>query len=98
MSQPGAVSRTSPKRSGHIDEWHSILFKSFEDITFDFVSGLHHSIVFLLSAFSEARLKAIGSVGNGMGCDGTEQLFVQAPTELSVTLALQRYQWLKGHC
>ena len=57
--------------------------------------GLHHAIVFLLSAFSQARFEAIGSVGDRMGGDGIEQLFVYAPAECRVTLALQRNQWLK---
>ena len=61
---------------GRFVEWHLVLFKSFEDITFDLVPGLHHAVVFLLSAFSEARFKAIGAVGNSMRCDSIEQLFV----------------------
>ena len=64
-------------------------------MTFDFVPWLHHAIVFLLSAFSEAWFKAIGAVGDGMGGDGIKQLFVQAPTEGSVTLTWHCNQWLK---
>ena len=89
------TSATWPSNRGGRDEWHLVLFKSFEDITFDFVPWLHHAIVFLLSAFSKARLKAIGAVGDGMGGDGIKQLFVKAPTEGSVTLTWHCNQWLK---
>jgi hypothetical protein len=49
---------------------------------------------FIMWSISHARLKAIGSVGDGMGCDGIEQLFVQASAECSVPLALHCNQWL----
>ena len=71
-SVPAAASST-----GHALEWHLVLLKSFEHITFDFVPWLHHSIVFLLPAFSLARFKAIGSIGDSMSGDGIEQLFVE---------------------
>ena len=35
------------------------------------------------------------NVGNGMGCEGIQQLFKDALAECSVTLALQCDQWLK---
>lgn len=68
--------RMAVTHSGRLVEWHLVLFKSFEDITFDFVPRLHHAIVFLLPAFSHARFKAIGAVGDPMSGDGIEQLFV----------------------
>ena len=89
------VDRPDESDSGHALEWHLVLLKSFEDITFDVVPWLHHAIVFLLSAFSHARFKAIGAVGNGMGCDGIQQLFIDAPAKCSVTFTLQCDQWLK---
>ena len=84
-----------PNYTGGRVEWHLVRGKSFEEISFDFMPGLHLTIVFLLPAFSQARLKATRTVGNGMSCDGIQQLFVYAPAECSVTLALQCDQWLK---
>lgn len=89
------LSGDSFARSGHALEWHVVLCKSIEDIAFHLMPGFHHSIIFLLPAFSLARFKAIGSVGDAMGCDGVEQLLVESPAECRVTITLERNQWLE---
>ncbi len=58
--------------SGRFVEWHVVLGKSFQDIAFEFVPGLHHSIVFLLPAFSLARFETIRAVSNAVSCDGVD--------------------------
>ena len=60
------IVRRTTSNSGRFIEWHLVFLKSIEDITFDFVPGLHHAIVFLLPEFSHARFKAIGAVGDAM--------------------------------
>ena len=70
---------TSPTTDrGHALEWHVVLFKSIQNIAFHFVPGLHHTIVFLLSAFSLARFEPTGSVGHTMSGHGIEELLVEA--------------------
>ncbi len=75
---PRALSGCRATDRGHALEWHLVLVKSFQDIAFDLIPGFHHSIVFLLPTFSQARFKPIGSIGNAMSCDGVEQLLEEA--------------------
>ena len=58
-------------------EWHVVLPKSFQHCSFELVPWFHHSIILLLSAFSLARFKAIGSVSNPMSNDSGEQPIVE---------------------
>ena len=53
-------------------EWHVDLLNSLQYFTFEFVSGFHHSIIFLLSAFPLTWFKAIRSVGNSMSGNSVE--------------------------
>jgi hypothetical protein len=80
---------------GRTGEWYVDLLKSLQHFTFEFVSGFHHSIVFLLPAFSLAWLKAIWSVGDSMSCDSVEQLLVRMESLVTVTVALHGDQLLK---
>jgi tetratricopeptide (TPR) repeat protein len=57
-------------------EWHVVLRKSFEHLTFEHVPGLHHSIVLLLPTLSLSWFEAIRSVGNSMGSHSVEQLVI----------------------
>ena len=57
--------------------------------------GLHHAIVFLLSAFSLARFETIGAIGNAVSCHGVEQLLVETSPVHYVTFALNCNQRLE---
>jgi hypothetical protein len=58
-------------------EWHVVLPKCFQHCSFELVPWFHHSIVLLLSAFSLARFKAIGSVSDPMSNDSGEQPIIE---------------------
>ena len=78
--------RTKSRDQGHALEWHVVLLNSFEYFTFEFVSGFHHSIVFLLPAFSLPWLKAIRPVGDSVSSDSVEQLLVEITPVCRVTV------------
>ena len=76
-------------------EWHVVLPKSFEHLSFELVSRLHHSVVFLLPAFSLPWLEAIGPIGDSMSSDSLKQLVVETSTSHRTAVALRGDQWLK---
>src|SRR5258705_10357098 len=82
--------------SGRFVEWCVVLPKSFQHFVFELVPRLHHSIVFLLSAFSLTWFEAIGSVSNPMSSDGVEQLVVESSGVRREAVALRGDQRLKG--
>ena len=86
---------SSQTAKGRTVEWCVDLFNSFQHFTFEFVPGLHHSIVFLLPAFSLSWLKAIRPVSDSMSSDSVEQLLVEITPVCAVTVALRGDQWLK---
>src|SRR6476619_1325872 len=67
-----------PTDTGHALEWCVVLPKSFQHFSFELVPRLHHSIVFLLPAFSLAGFKAIGSVRDPMRNDSIKQPIVES--------------------
>ena len=81
---------------GHAHEWHVVLPNSFQHFTFEFVSGFHHSIVLLLSAFPLPWLKAIGPIGDSMRRDSVEQLIIETLAARPAAIALHGNQRLKG--
>ena len=91
------------RRSGHIDrfqsgvsdEWHLVLGKSFEDITFGFVSWFHQSVVRFGSSFVSLRFKAVGSIGDLVGSDRIKNLLVEVHSESSVTFTQECNQRLE---
>ena len=93
----GKLRNTALSTKLMLDEF-LVLLKSFEDITFDFVPGLHHTIGFLLPPFTHARFKAIGAVGNGMGCDGIQQLFIDAPAYPAWRQSMRLRSFLSDNC
>lgn len=82
--------------SGPTPEWHLVLGKSFEDITFDFVSWFHQSVVRFGSSFFPARFKAVGPITNLVGSDRVKNLLVEVPAESRVTFTLKCNQRLEG--
>jgi hypothetical protein len=68
------------------------MLKSVQHFTFVYVPWFHHSIVFLLPAFSLAWLQAIGTIGHSMSCKSVEQLWVAMASVCTVTGALKLCQ------
>jgi hypothetical protein len=73
---------------GRTVEWHVDLPNSFEHLSFELVSRLHHSIVLLLPAFSLPWFKSIGSIGDAMSSDSVKQLIVETSTAHRTAVAL----------
>jgi hypothetical protein len=63
---------------------------------FELIPWLHHSIVFLLPAFSLTWFKAIRSVSNPMSSDGVEQPIIECSAARRAAVILRGDQRLKG--
>ena len=61
VRRTGAIWSIPAACVGHALEYYLVLPNSFQQFSFELVPRLHHSIVLLLSAFSPAWFKAIGS-------------------------------------
>jgi hypothetical protein len=72
---PQAFAISLARKGGRV-EWHVVLRKSFEHLTFEHVPWFHHSIVFLLPPLSLPWFETIRSVADSMGSHSVEQLVV----------------------
>jgi len=91
-----AVSRTLLTRVGVRHEWHLLLRKFLQYITFCLLPGLHEEEVLLVSAFPQPRFEPIWTVGDTMGCDRFEQLVTELRAEARVLLAPDGNHRLEG--
>ena len=68
------------RRSSSI-EWHVVLDKSFQHVTFGLMPWLDELVILLRSSFSLARFNPIGSISDTMDRDGIKQVLVKIHPE-----------------
>ena len=83
-------------RVGATREWHLVLAKAFEDITFGFLPWFHETIVSLRATLHSARFKPVGTVGDTVARHGVEYGLIKADAQSRVVLSLHGNDGLKG--